>query len=515
MNSFDLSFLKYLQEHSPVYVEDAVQQFGKTLSTLKRTMKEINEQLDPAFHLHVENQSIVTAMGYREYVSFLENIHFNRYLTSPEERVRDLTVALCLQNIVNKSDYYQKFHVSPGTLKNDNQALVTFLQANKLAVQSVHRQGSRLQGDEISLRIAICLTILKTVEIGEDNQLVQHSANEPINRSIACQFLQQCEREIREAADIYCQRIAPRLTLGYNGKKYFLVYMSIALQRTGRGHCITDTHALDFVTAMDFSLLASPAENRFLDLLLSSLSFTWRPFTLYDVPLIDKVQRFSQAIAPFLQATINNQQAWFGEVYQFIYTAIVQNKFSLWFEDKKLHHVREHYPALYQGVCVEVREIEQAWAVNFSPVHIATLVLILKKYELQNRLHDEVKKRVVIVTNSSESKVGYFKEVLKSWFHIDIVASVNINEIHQLQDIPFDLLLTFTNKISSYLRYYQYDYVKVSFHLTQEDISTLRQMGLSRAKKKIAIETFIEESRNLADSELRQYLEARYPEIFI
>jgi pyruvate kinase len=84
-----------------------------------------------------------------------------------------------------------------------------------------------------------------------------------------------------------------------------------------------------------------------------------------------------------------------------------------------------------------------------------------------------------------------------------------------LQAIPFDLLLTFTNKISSYLRYYQFDYVKVSFHLTQEDISTLRQMGLSRAKKKIAIETFIEESRNLADSELRQYLETRYPEIFI
>lgn len=95
----------------------------------------------------------------------------------------------------------------------------------------------------------------------------------------------------------------------------------------------------------------------------------------------------------------------------------------------------------------------------------------------------EPKKRVIIVTNSSESKVGYFKEVLSSRFHIDVPVCININEIEQLQSREFDLLITFTNKISSHLRYAGLDYVKVNFWLTQDDFQLLRERGLASARK--------------------------------
>ncbi|MEX2943266.1 hypothetical protein [Serratia fonticola] len=65
MNSFDLSLLKYIQEHSPVLIEDVTSKFGKTLSTLKR------------------------------------------YITTADKRIKDLSVALCLQDVVNKSEYYR------------------------------------------------------------------------------------------------------------------------------------------------------------------------------------------------------------------------------------------------------------------------------------------------------------------------------------------------------------------------------------------------------------------------
>lgn len=515
MNSFDLSVLKYLQEHSPILITETTARFGKTLSTLKRTMKEINELLPEALHIHLDNQFITTKMGYREYIDFLQQINFNRYITNSEERVRDLLVGLCLHDVVNKSEYYKKFYVSAGTIKNDNQALAKLLESRNLSVASIHRQGTQLCSDEIQLRIAVCMTILKTVEIGENNILVLHKANEPVNRAIASQFLQTCQPEIQRAAVFYQQALSTRVHLGYNGKKYFLVYMSIALHRIRRGHRITDTSSLSFISAMNFDLLEDEQENQFLDLLVSSLTFTWRPFTLCDFSLMKLVREFCSAIAPTLQASIYNQQAYFSEVYQFIYTAIVQNKFNLWFDDKKLHDVRGQYPSLYDDVCCKINDIEKFYQAPFSATHIATLVLILKKYELQNRLQDAEKKRVIIVTNSSESKVGYFKEVIKSWFHVEIVACVNINELHRLSELPFDLLLTFTNKISSYLRYYQLDYVKVNFHLTHEDISLLRQHGLSRAKKKIAIDHFIRQTEGLTGSELRRYLETRYPEIFI
>ncbi|MFV8869117.1 hypothetical protein [Serratia fonticola] len=61
MNSFDLSLLKYIQEHSPVLIEDVTSRFGKTTSTLKR------------------------------------------YITIADERIKDHSMALCLQDVVNKS----------------------------------------------------------------------------------------------------------------------------------------------------------------------------------------------------------------------------------------------------------------------------------------------------------------------------------------------------------------------------------------------------------------------------
>ena len=66
MNSFDLSFLKYLQDNSPLAVDSAVLRFGKTLSTLKRTMKELNELLPDEAHLHQDNAFITTGITYSD-----------------------------------------------------------------------------------------------------------------------------------------------------------------------------------------------------------------------------------------------------------------------------------------------------------------------------------------------------------------------------------------------------------------------------------------------------------------
>ncbi|MGL5422862.1 MAG: hypothetical protein ACRDAJ_07785 [Serratia fonticola] len=385
-------------------IEDVTSRFGKTLSTLKRSMKEINEFLEPNCHLHIDGQWIVTAIGYREYIAFLEQLPFNRYITTADERIKDLSVALCLQDVVNKSEYYRKFNVSPTTLKNDNQALSAFLQANHLTVTAIPKQGSQLDGEH---------------------------------------------------------------------------------------------------------------ENRFLDLLISSLTYTWRPFDIYDPTLITLVGRLCESLTPLLRSAIHNRSSFFAEIYQFVYSTIVQNKFNLYFDDKKLHQVQTRHTLLYQSVVQATAPIAQHYQTTFSPVHLSTLVLILKKYELQNRVHSEEKKRVIIVTNSSESKVGYFKEVLKSHFHIEIVGYVNINEIRTLEQIPFDLLITFTNKISSYLKYYQWDYIKVNFYLSRDDISLLSQHGLSRAKKKIPAEGFIQEIEGLDRQQLRTLLERQYPDFFI
>lgn len=515
MNHFDLSFLKYLQDNSPLGIEHAVQRFGKTLSTLKRTMKELNELLPTHVQLHQDNQCITTSIGYSDYIQFLQRVQFNRYLTTAEERVQDLFVALCLYDVVNKNEYYKKFFVSAGTVKNDNPLMLSRVQESGLTLLSIPRKGSQLVGDEFRLRLAACMSILKTVEIGADNRLIAHQANEPINRSIAEQFLRECAPEIAQAADYYVDVISPATRLGYNGRKYLLVYLSLALHRIKRGRGIIDSEMSHFLTTYPYEVLADNDENACLDMLIASLTFIHRPFTLYDPALAAHVLRVSEALSGCLNATIHSYHSWYADIYNFIYAAIIQNKFHLWFDDKKLHDVERRYPQLWHHVQQALNEIELHWQMSFSAIHLATLVLIIKKHELKNRVVGDAKKRVIIVTNSSESKVGYFKEVLRSRFHIEVLACVNINEIDHLLQQDFDLLITFTNKISSHLRHAKLDYVKVNFYLTQDDFQLLREHGLSPTRKKIPVDNFVQQVQGMSPKALKAYLEQHYDDVFI
>lgn len=515
MNNFDLTFLKYLQENQPLAIDEAVTRFGKTHATLKRTMKTLNDLLPPALQLRQDNQFITTRLGYDDYIELLETLPLNRYLTTADERVRELFVAFALYGVVNKNEHYKKFYVSPGTLKNDAPLLTRRLEEHGLTLQNVARKGTQLTGDEFRLRAAVCMAILKTVEIGEEHELIAHKANEPVNRTIARQFLTLCAEHIQQAARYYETHLQPALSLSYNGKKYFLVYLSLSLYRRSLGFEITSAQEAGFITTWPWQVFDQAPENAMLDLLVASLTTTGKTFSLYDAPLMQHVRQFSAQISVALKATLHNQDEWLCEVYTFLYTAIIQNTFRLGFDDKKLHEVAGRYPGLYQQVQQALRETEAAWKVHFSPVHLATLVLIVKKYELTNRLYSERRKRVIIVSNSSESKVGYFKEVLRSWFHVDIPLCVNINELQRLQDEPFDLLITFTNKISSYLRFAGFEDVKVNFHLTQSDIALLREKGLSRARKKIPAGEFLQQVEGLDSDQLKALLLQRYGDVFI
>ena len=225
--------------------------------------------------------------------------------------------------------------------------------------------------------------------------------------------------------------------------------------------------------------------------------------------------RVSEALSGCLNATIHSYHSWYADIYNFIYAAIIQNKFHLWFDDKKLHDVERRYPQLWHHVQQALNEIELHWQMSFSAIHLATLVLIIKKHELKNRVVGDAKKRVIIVTNSSESKVGYFKEVLRSRFHIEVLACVNINEIDHLLQQEFDLLITFTNKISSHLRHAKLDYVKVNFYLTQDDFQLLREHGLSPTRKKIPVDTFVQQVQGMSPKALKAYLEQHYDDVFI
>ena len=158
--------------------------------------------------------------------------------------------------------------------------------------------------------------------------------------------------------------------------------------------------------------------------------------------------------------------------------------------------------------------VNEQYSLELSETHLSILTLILEKLILKNRSGSR-KQQLFIVTNSAENKVGYFVERLKAYFNVNVLGVVNINELHKLQGQEYDLIITFTNKISSYLEYYQLDCIKVNFNLTEEDFDLLRACGLSHLRNKIPAQAFKADIEGLSGKELLSLLQTKYVDYFV
>lgn len=76
-------------------------------------------------------------------------------------------------------------------------------------------------------------------------------------------------------------------------------------------------------------------------------------------------------------------------------------------------------------------------------------------------------KHLAIVTNSSVEKVGFFMEKLKLQVDVLLAGIININEIYLVEQMDYDYLIVFSNRISSMLAERDYPCLKLHFYLTK------------------------------------------------
>lgn len=158
---------------------------------------------------------------------------------------------------------------------------------------------------------------------------------------------------------------------------------------------------------------------------------------------------------------------------------------------------------------------EQSYGITLSHFQTSTLTLIFRKYINRNKLRGRNQKRLVIVTNSSVEKVGFFMEKLKLQVDVLLAGIININEIYLVEQMEYDYLIVFSNRIASMLAELDYPCLKLHFYLTKEDIELLFSLGFSTSKRKIKTAYFIEEIRNMDKEQLKQYLLQEYDDFFL
>lgn len=516
MNSFDLALAKYIQEYAPVPLKTVESYFKKTKSTIVRSVNKINDLIEVNDFIRFDKQNITTNFSYSGYTQLLNQLSLNQYHTNTDERIKALLVEMALTDTVNKKQFYTLFNVSDTTLKNDRKYILSTLDSLGLANETVVKKGTRLTGEEAQIRIHTAKTVLNTLELDKDNLLIEHLSNTPVNRVIAKHFLSSCHEYLRASVAMYDQLEQQyRVRLSYNSKKFLIIYFALTLLRVTRGSRLSPLDIDDWLSNQYFIIFDNREENLLASRIIASLTFYAGKYNCYDPRLTPRIEYFSQNICNNIQTHIHNRNDFFADLYSVIKSCLTQAKLRISFPDKKLLKVEQNHHFVYQLVKKYISDVEGCVGLVLNENHLATITMVIKKYVVQNKSIDRERARIYLVSNSSYNKLGYFIEKLKTHFHVDIKGIVNSNETIHIPENQYDVLITFTNKISRYLSFHGKTSVKVDFQLGESDLRALKQLGLSRSARKIPADRFVEQIQQLSPDELRHLLKNQFKEHFI
>ncbi|TNG93107.1 hypothetical protein FHQ19_11685, partial [Pasteurellaceae bacterium UScroc12] len=284
MNHFNLDLIKFIQENSPVSIDIVLSKYQKTLSTIKRAIKEINDYLEPENKIHLINAKIITPITYRDYIKFIKSISLKRYISTPDERIKLFILQATLFEAVNRKEFYSRLNLSYSTLKNDI-ILLKEKTPNHIEFMLKNRNSWAINGNEISIRINFCKNIFNILELDQNNNLAPHKANSPIDNLISEQFL-TILRQNNLSTEVIYQTINSKVELSYNSKKYLIIYLSISLYRISQHHIIQNIKKIpikhiNYVNILQFD----NTENQFINILLSALNHKTEKQSIIDPQL--------------------------------------------------------------------------------------------------------------------------------------------------------------------------------------------------------------------------------------
>nr|WP_159063834.1 hypothetical protein [Thaumasiovibrio occultus] len=496
---------------------DAVcQRVGKTASTVYRSIQKVNARLPRADFIHFDKKVIKTQFSYLSYIQFVNQLSLVEYHSNAVERIELLFMLAALQNQINKKALYQELGVSATTVKNDRRDWEMFLAKYDLVSRSLARRGTTVIGDEFTIRLQATRRIVDLIELDSDNFPVAHASNSPTRRYVAALILSQYGAELDHAVELYHQFESQfSMQLSYNSKKFLIVYFALSRIRYAHHCCHLTEITPSLFSHQTFPLVEHVLENHQANILLSALTISKGRMNCYHPKLSLMVARFSQQVRSNLTTTIYNDSDFFAELYSVVGGCFCQAALGVWFEDKKLQSVQDDHAYVYGLITHFIAPIEAAIGITLTDNHISTITMVVKKFVVLNKSVDRPRSRLYIVSNSSENKLGYFIEKLKTRFHIEVLGIVNSNEIIHIPTDEYDVLITFTNKIARYLSAFGLSSLKLNYALSDQDYKVLANAGLSRSSRKIPLTRFLSEMQHLSENELKQWLMANYPDHFI
>lgn len=515
VHAFDLQVAAWLQEKNVLKLEDCESLFGKSASSVKRSIAEINAFLPEEQYIRIDDNQAVCHLSYMEYIRFIQSLTLDDYYSSQKERVTIMVIYSFFNFQLNTARLYESLHISMTTKKKDSRELSLYLKEQSLETRVIPKKGIEIIGEEESFRMLACTILAKYVEVGEEFELVLRKANNPWQRMIAEYFLIKTDNEITEARQLMeTVREEFQLRIAYTSLKFLYLYLICTLYRGRNGHKLSSLKELS-LEVTHYHILPDAVESEYLDRMISSLDFTSHVMPPVNVGLKNLSEKLIEDVQAKIITRIADDRHIHEEVYAYLHKCILRTTYHVSFYDNKLEETKQLYNNLYEVIAGSVGKLEHFYGIRLTHFQIASLTLIFRKFVEKNKKAGRNSKRIVIITNSAREKIGFFIEQMKLYVDISKAELLHINELYLLKDQPYDYLIVFSNRIAMMVEEMGYPCLKLHFYLTHEDIEKLYHAGFSIAKRKLKAEEFVKELMGVPEEQRKDYLLERYEDFFI
>lgn len=506
-----IKLLKFIQEANTISLDKCAQHFDKDICTIRRDIQEINDFCEQPI-IQVKKSICSCPISYQDYLQVIKKLTNYDYFSSYNERLRVVICKIFFDGFANTTELYTLWNLSLTTKKNDMVKFRKIMNDLSMKVDIMRKKGLRIHGNDLLFRIYATNQIYSLIEIKDDNTIEERIANTPLEHQIYIMIDENYRNYIPKALkDIQTYLDDNQLSITYSSKKMLLLFLCSL-------YFLPPKEDREWIRKIPFphipaKITPDPFFNEVLGVVLSILDLSKKQPYVFTNELKSSCNQFISEIEKNIHISIYTKEELKQEIYAFVQKGIAQTYLNSAIIDKLVRNVDKQFPELYAIVKKSSKILEEQLPVYITRDMLFTLTLIFQRFILKNRLYDDHKTKIIIVTGIPYERLDFYKQQLNECFNIDYVAHANLNTLHTLENLEYDFIFTFSERTFNIVSSKFKNTLLTNFFIDIAEEDRLKKLGVQEKKTKIIASELLTKI-NQEENPI-EFLRKIYPNTFI
>ncbi|MCJ8343699.1 MAG: PRD domain-containing protein [Cetobacterium sp.] len=418
---------------------------------------------------------------------FLEN-NYSVKVFSSEERELYILFKILFFRIINQSEVMEEMDISRSTIKIHLKNIKNILDKYHLTLESCHKKGLKLVGEEENIRSLLLKTITSIKKQGNiffkkilDNYLALDEDGIKI-------FINYCQKLMEkiisdEAYEIIKNYITIMILMIRNKNEIDKIKNEKFLENTkeyeyvNRGGTLLEAHYEINISKMEFLKIT----DYFLGSHTYNVSYSYYENWVEMEILVTKlINEFNKRI----EVDISRDEILIDGLLNHLKPTIYRINNNIELENSIYEEVLESYPHLYKITSDVVKQLEDYIGNKFTEDEIAFLSIHFKAAIDRNKVKSKNKKNVLIVCGLGYGTSKLLSQKLREIYSIEIVDIIPKHFLKKTlkENENIDCIITSLDLSEENI---DREIIRVHPILIEEDIKKLDKSGISRRNKKI------------------------------